>query len=988
MNYTFFHKFLGFIVLVYILFFSRIEAIGKSCYDSEIVSLDQLLQGVTRYASGSISSLDITPSNTSCSFQQQPIETTYWFRLETNSSANINLLLTNPNNQATQFDAILAVYSVVTASPSPTSLCTNTSTLDSGNTISCLAETFDVCTATSSFSITSTVNSSQSYLIVVGKRTNIKNNQNIFTLTAVLSSSYTGQVCPQSSNNCSVIQCVSANSSCTGFGCQTTLNDALCSDGINCTLDLCLPTGCAHIEMNNWCPFGSSCYFSMCSIQTGGCIQKFLCDDGLSCTTDTCVNGVCSYVADNSLCNDNISCTVDICDTNLGTCRNIPNVTACGSDSCDIYYCDPLLDCQKESIVAKGLCSDDIACTLDSCSNGSCIHAPQNNLCDDGIACTLDECSISLGKCQNIPQSSLCNDNDSCTIDSCSCILGCVYEPLTCDDGLPCTIDSCNGGKCVYVPDNAACDDGIACTNDICNVALGKCQNLPVDSLCPSPDDIISPDNCLAYFCSLTLGCVNDSKVELGYCSDDIYCTIDSCDSVTGNCIHTPIDSMCNDGGNCTVDYCSLNLGKCVNYPNASLCDDGNACTEDFCNFYGNCIHAPKHCDDGIYCTVDTCAPSTGCIHTPQNALCDDGTTCTVDICNVTLGSCLNFPDDALCTGGSECTLNICNPIMQMCEYIPQNYYCEDEIFCTLDTCDITLGCIHTPNNSLCNDYINCTENVCTLEGCIFVANNSLCSDGIDCTLDVCNPNLRMSGLDTCQYFPQNSLCNDNVTCTVDTCSLAQGCLFAPNNDLCSDNIGCTIDQCDPTYINPIDNSSCTHTPENSLCDDGYSCSNKTCSVTLGTCVFNYSLCPWYSPNFVCINCMSTGSRIQQICYTDGTGALQLQTRNTSYPTTPVNDGTGLNTNVLLTPDGAVVLGASTQMDVLLHKSDGLVIDTNFRILPVPQSQLPPCNFIRRGMISVVEAPIPCEQNNTQICTFDTLYICLQEQAYIWKQIA
>jgi len=286
--------------------------------------------------------------------------------------------------------------------------------------------------------------------------------------------------------------------------------------------------------------------------------------------------------------------------------------------------------------------------------------------------------------------------------------------------------------------------------------------------------------------------------------------------------------------------------------------------------------------------------------------------------------------------------------------------------------------------NSRCEDYVNCTTNECVVGvGCVFTPNNASCSDGITCTEDICNPELRNCGQDPCVHIPVNTVCNDGISCTVDTCDPVQGCMNQPDNDLCSDGIGCTVDQCIPS-LGPA--NSCVHTTDDSLCDDGFTCSNKTCVANQG-CIYDYSQCPWISPAYICIECMSTGSRITQVCYSDGTGALQLQTRQTPYPTTPVNDGSGLITNVLMTPYGAVVIGANSQSDVLLHRLDALVVNGHFRLLPLPFDQLPTCNFVLRGMMAVVEKPLPCPQNSSLTCTFDTIYICLQEQSFIWKQL-
>jgi hypothetical protein len=73
-----------------------------------------------------------------------------------------------------------------------------------------------------------------------------------------------------------------------------------------------------------------------------------------------------------------------------------------------------------------------------------------------------------------------------------------------CEDGNPCTQEDCtDAGKCAYSP--GACDDGNACTNG---------------------------DHCLNNVC---VGWDNND------CIDFDPCTVDKCDSVSGNCTYTPL---------------------------------------------------------------------------------------------------------------------------------------------------------------------------------------------------------------------------------------------------------------------------------------------------------------------------------------------------------------------------------------------------------------------------------------------------------------
>jgi hypothetical protein len=134
-----------------------------------------------------------------------------------------------------------------------------------------------------------------------------------------------------------------------------------------------------------------------------GCTGNPECDDGLACNgVETCdiPTGTCQPGTPVN-CNDGVACTTDTCNEPSGTCSNTPNNGACsdglfcnGSETCHAT-----LGCQAGSAPN---CDDGIACTADSCNEGtdSCDHAPNNALCDDGLFCNgAETCNATLG-CQ------------------------------------------------------------------------------------------------------------------------------------------------------------------------------------------------------------------------------------------------------------------------------------------------------------------------------------------------------------------------------------------------------------------------------------------------------------------------------------------------------------------------------------------------------------------------------------------------------------
>lgn len=112
----------------------------------------------------------------------------------------------------------------------------------------------------------------------------------------------------------------------------------------------------------------------------------------------------------------------------------------------------------------------------------------------------------------------------------------------------------------------------------------------------------------------------------------------------------------CDDGVPCTVDSCDTESGTCVHAVDDAACDDGVPCTDDSCDAATGCVFAPDAtaCDDGVACTVDTCDPTSGCSSATDDARCDDGVACTANTCDAVLG-CRSATMHEACAAGSYC---------------------------------------------------------------------------------------------------------------------------------------------------------------------------------------------------------------------------------------------------------------------------------------------------------------------------------------------
>lgn len=132
-----------------------------------------------------------------------------------------------------------------------------------------------------------------------------------------------------------------------------------CSDGNECTSDLCHPiSGCYH-ELNQ----------NPCCNDSG----VNMCDDGNWCTVDKCKpdTGECFYEFNSLPCDDQDPCTgPDLCLE--GACQSLP-VDCDDSNPCTVDQCDPAAGCQQVELDDQP-CDDGLECsTADACVAGQCV---------------------------------------------------------------------------------------------------------------------------------------------------------------------------------------------------------------------------------------------------------------------------------------------------------------------------------------------------------------------------------------------------------------------------------------------------------------------------------------------------------------------------------------------------------------------------------------------------------------------------------------
>ena len=180
--------------------------------------------------------------------------------------------------------------------------------------------------------------------------------------------------------------------------------------------------------------------------------------------------------------------------------------------------------------------------------------------------------------------------------------IGPCPAPCVCDDGDPCTNDNCDDtGLCVSTPKD--CDDGDVCTNDACDPVTGECTNdEPADDGTSCDDGILctGPDQCVGGVCQgedIDGCCRNDADCE----TDGLFCTIDTCDETTGNCMQEEVDC---GGTACEPQFCIEGPDGATCEPTPVVCnpDPPDACVR------GICTTTPEGQADCTFVPVDGCA--------------------------------------------------------------------------------------------------------------------------------------------------------------------------------------------------------------------------------------------------------------------------------------------------------------------------------------------------------------------------------------------
>ena len=644
-----------------------------------------------------------------------------------------------------------------------------------------------------------------------------------------------GEFCIESQDTC--VEClVAANcddgidctdDSCVNGICSNTPNDTNCADdGLFCNGPEVCDAVLDCVSAGDPCEAGELCDESTDSC--GQCLVNADCDDGVACTDDACVLGFCSNTVNDSNCpDDGLFCT------GIESCDPVLDCVSSGTPCQPGEICNDLIDQCLECEVGAD-CDDGVACTDNTCVNGTCVYVPNDGNCtDNGVFCDGAEvCDISL---DCVSEGNPCEAGELCNETTDACV-ACIAD-TDCDDGVGCTDNVCVKGVCSYVPNNANCpDDGMFCNGaEICDAVL---------------DCVSAGDPCpVGELCNETKDSCGDCVVD-GDCDDGVDCTDDTC--VAGGCVYTANNENCpDDGVFCNgTEFCDLKA-DCMS--TGDPCMAGELCNEstDTC---GECIF-DSDCDDGISCTDDGCVAGT-CVYDVNNANCpDDGLFCNgTESCDAVL-DCVSSGDPC---GGGE----LCDESTDTCGECLVDGDCNDGVGCTDDSC-VSGSCVYTANDSLCPDdgqFCNGVESCDAVLDC--VSSGDPCMPG-----ELCN-----EVTNTCGECLVNGDCDDGVACTDNFC-VSGSCVFTVNNANCTDDgVFCNGpeicdavndcvsagDPCEPGELCDEANDSCGECVVDADCDDGVFCNGAETCVG-GGCQAGSDPCPGQLCDEVtdtCVECL------------------------------------------------------------------------------------------------------------------------------------
>lgn len=325
-----------------------------------------------------------------------------------------------------------------------------------------------------------------------------------------------GEVCNLDNDGCTVERCDGAVVGDEALICGSD-SVVACSDGNQCTDDVCTSTG----NLTHTCANPNFTSGTLCNWDSSGCTANDQCNGAGVCDPGTTI--------DAAACETELGVLYPGFDTDC-------NTGACVSTGDNTHECDPVA-----LVTSPGDCNADFdACTLDTCgafdpdSGAVCTAGGQrdctafDNQCQNGVCDDSGDYYNSTCEADPLVSGTACNaDDDGCTVDdecdgagACAAGTAAVCTPSDSCHTSVCTDTGANSytcdetvqAGCCEVADDCIgqgypCEGGGACNALVCTAGVCACNVLnagdPCDELAPGT----YPENCFSGVCNAVGDC-------------------------------------------------------------------------------------------------------------------------------------------------------------------------------------------------------------------------------------------------------------------------------------------------------------------------------------------------------------------------------------------------------------------------------------------------------------------------------------------------
>jgi len=679
------------------------------------------------------------------------------------------------------------------------------------------------------------------------------------------------------STSCDIDNDVCTIDHCDGSGTCVFLQYLDCSDGNECTQDLCnYQTGCHNPPEQNGTECGSArdCPSDACNgfktefypndghdycNGSGTCIQYSCAMERSYCTDNDANDGVDSLMC-GAACDQNSDCQ-GYCDGNtryfngnceLGSCSCSYDSESCGIDT---RSCTAGTNCQCDN--GQWMCdtdnnkSCDRGCTAgicnQSCTPPACDRSRQGTDSDgDGYDDECEECDNTY--CRQIPTTEICNNGCD---DDCDGLTDCA--DFDCEGNQDCYSRSC-GTSLDICKWNKVLPLG---SPDCCGCGLGYntywSLNTQTIATCTFNDNTLLQHHLYISIDNDIINCTLNGNVVFSNQQHEGCAPVDPRDPMNGYTINiTPVSGsntivcyMKDRGSMSHFDACVLRA-KCFSDQDCGLC---NKCVNNTCVYQSASEDLKNECQSGD-CASGFCNGAGTCYFNSSTTVCR-ASAGDCDLAENCDGSTKDCPTDtkstALCRQAiDQCDVSeYCNGINNDCptdSKAPLSTPCDNDLWCSAtDHCDGNGTCVQltardcSQNNingiATCDnipdqihatwDFRNAFTGQCVEDG----NNQGHCTTGDQTITHTCNQVNCSAQCDS--THPCANTCDVNTWYYDGQCQGDCTCSYSQQN--CDDQNVCTDDTCDPQ-------KGCVHTNNTNSCDDGNVCTiNDVCSQ--GNCV-------------------------------------------------------------------------------------------------------------------------------------------------------